>query len=148
MKSSRKHKTPPLDKVGRLLDVSLIRVLVILILLYAIFLAIFTSLLGKLLASAITTPMLAICIFFIDKWDRARVKKKFVWRELLKLPNFNYWNLLLIIVSIVLVQVVCGVLIDIAEQHFRPSLGKCLPDGMGGFIDLTPLIEGWIIGLT
>jgi hypothetical protein len=150
MKSSRKHKTPPLDKVGRLLDASLIRILVILILLYAIFLAIFTSLLGKLLASAITTPLLAICIFLVDKWDRARVKKKFDWRELLKLPNFNYWNLLWIIVSIFLAQVVCGVLIAIAEQHFRPSFGKCLPDGMEGFIasldDTTTLIEVWISG--
>jgi hypothetical protein len=146
MKSSRKHKTPPLDKVGRLLDASLIRVLVILILLYGIFLAIFTSLLGKLLASAITTPILAICIFLVDKWDRARVKKKFDWRELLKLPNLNYWNLLLIIVSIVLAQFVCGVV----EQHLRPAFGKCLPDDMKGFLasldDTTTLIEVWVMG--
>ena len=144
MKSSRKQISF-LGRLARLLDASLLRLLGAALLGYVVVVAVCTSFLGKTFAAWIATPLLAICFFFITKWDKTRVRKDFEWRELLRLPNLNYWNILWIVISILSVQVVVGVIA--AEIDNQP----CTSDDVAGCVaaqlqDTKGLITIWIGG--
>jgi hypothetical protein len=141
--NSLKRNRSLADRVGKMLDATLIRILLIVILGYIGVFAALTSLLGKAVAAWIATPLLAICLLIIDRWDRSRVKKGFSWRELFKLPRFNYWNILWIVLAILISQAIGGVLIAMFEDS------SCDSEDLKGCVvqDLTntkSLIGMWI----
>jgi hypothetical protein len=134
-----------LDRLGRLLDASLIRILVAVLLGYIVVIAVCTSFLGKTFAAWVATPLLAICFFFITKWDKTRVRKEFHWRDVLRPPNLNYWNILWIVISILSLQFAVGVLATGIDNQ------PCTSDDVAGCIaahleDTKSLIMMWMGG--
>jgi hypothetical protein len=126
MSFKKKKRSTLLNRIG--VDALLLRILFAVALAYFAVLAILISFLGKLFGASIATLLFAVGLFIIGKWDRTRVKKGFDLQELLRLPSLNYWNILWIVVSILLAQVVLGLGWVVLEQYFRPLAEPCKPE--------------------
>lgn len=135
--SSEKNRPSKLSGPDeKLLDPDLVKLLGITILGYVLLWAVVGSLLGAGFAALLTTPLLAISLFVIAKWDRTRTSNaRFSFKRLAALPSLNYWNILVLILSIFIVGQLLTLAVFTYLYKARAEFIVSAPDNVTGFFN-------------
>jgi hypothetical protein len=134
MSSKNKQSSISSKPREKLLDPSLVKLLSITILAYILLWAIVSSFLGSGFVALVVTPLLAISLFVITKWDRTRTAgDNFSLKQLLIFPRLNYLNILVIVLSIFVVAQIFSLSIFMYLYKTRAEFIDSTPDNLTGF---------------
>lgn len=147
MSRKKQPSTSQPAPTNKLLHPSLVRILAISFLAYYLILAIIAALIGRELAMWLAAPLSGLPLYMISRWEQNRPVEVSSWREVFKLPKFNYWNLTWIVLTIFIIQVLWGFLYAVYLDSARPDFSNSVPDDAYGA--LNALGDDWpsLIGL-
>jgi hypothetical protein len=129
MGSKKTNRKKAVGRRKNLVDVPQIKSFAIITLGYAIIVALLALLVGTTFATIIATPIWAFLYLVFSKWHRGSGKPEVAdWRDLLRFPQLNYWNIFAVILTILAVQVVFGLLFAFVEERVRPEFYYSSPD--------------------
>jgi hypothetical protein len=132
-------KTTRKRSAGRkknLVEAPQIKSLAIATAIYAIIVALLALLVGTTFVGIMATPLWVILYFVISKWNRGGGKQEVQdWREFLRFPQLNYWNVLAVILTIVAVQGAFVWLFFFFYGRIRPEFYYSSPDNISAAIE-------------
>lgn len=79
-------------------------------------------------ATIIATPIWAFLYLLFAQSNENNPLKNLEWRNLVKVPRLNYWNLVGILLSMLAVQVLVGIVLANYQHSRRPDFYHSLPD--------------------
>jgi hypothetical protein len=92
--------------------------------------------LGTTATAFLATPLWAFYYFLFTRRIEGRAwDSSLTWRELLKLPRINFWNIIVIVLIIFTVQGVCGYLLSEYLESFRRDFIYSIPKDIGRGLD-------------
>jgi hypothetical protein len=125
-------KKKPLAKSAQfktVMDPSLARMLSLALITYYVLFATIAALIGRDLALWLAAPLSIVPTFIIDMCVQSRPRQQdATWRDLLKFPRFNYWNITWIVVTISFIQLIGGILYILYAATKRRAFLESLPD--------------------
>jgi hypothetical protein len=92
---------------------------------YLLTLSILIPIFGATFTALVATPLWGFLFLIYSKWDTVHTPSgEMDWRQLLKPPPFNYWNILWIVLAIYLSQFLLGIPFGMYVDRYLPELSQ------------------------
>lgn len=124
MSLDRRQQSKSRAHRSRFIDPIKVKWFIVMTVVYLLVLSIFIPIFGATFTALMSTPLWGFMFLIYSKWDAVHTPSGLDWRQLLKLPPFNYWNIIWIVLAIYLFQLSLGFLFGMYIDRYLPELNQ------------------------